>query len=112
MLGEYVTSSHAKKGGDCPECGIAIGMFNRIHKYTVVGASSGTTPEGNGPGVWVCSWCHARQQKHPVASGPREIDPFLCAACLSPSNPVVEWSGKHYCHLCYARICTEQGKLL
>jgi len=108
MLGSFITSSHAKEGGPCPECGIAIGMWNRIHKYEVVG-ETGTTKHGNGLGVWVCSWCHAREQKHPVAS---EVELWECAGCLKMSNPVMMLENRLLCFACYGRFSAESGRLL
>ena len=105
MLGEYITSSHAKSGGPCPECGLAIGMFNRIFKYTVIG-QSGTTEAGNGAGVWVCSFCHDRH-KPPV-----EVELWECAGCLNMVNPVVMFNGKRFCFPCYSKMAVEAGRLL
>jgi len=105
MLGEFITSSHAKKGGPCPECGLAIGMFNRIFKYTVIG-QSGTTVAGNGAGVWVCSFCHDRHKP------PLEIQPFICSACDGLCNPGVMVGGRLLCERCYGHMAVEAGRLL
>ncbi len=104
MLGNFITSSHAKTGGECPECGLAIGQFNRIHKYEVVG-QSGTTRNGNGPGVWVGGFCHDR---HKVRL---EVSLWECAGCLKMSNPVVMVENRVLCIACYQRIAVESGRL-
>jgi len=100
MLDKYVASSHAKKGGTCDECGIAIGVFNRIYKYSVVG-QSGTTRAGNGPGVWVCGFCHDRQKQSERLDEVLEVDLWECAGCLKMSNPVVMVENRVLCFPCY-----------
>lgn len=86
-----------------------IGMFNRIHKYATSGE---TTSEGNGPGVWVCTWCHSRAQKHPVVpSGAREIELWECSVCLKMVNPVVQAAGRDFCIPCYQARAVELGRL-
>ena len=104
MLDKFVTSSHAKTGGPCPECGLAIGMFNRIHKYTVVGSAEGTTAAGNGPGVWVCGFCHERASRSVV-------DLFECWSCLRMVNPGVQVDGRLLCVECYQRRAVQSGRL-
>ena len=110
MLDKFVAASHAKKGGTCDECGIAIGVFNRIYKYSVVG-QSGTTRAGNGPGVWVCQWCHDRHRQEERLDEVLEVDLWECAACLRMSNPVVMVENRVLCIACYQRIAVESGRL-
>ena len=89
-------------------------MFNRIYKYVVEGAS-GTTAGGNGPGIWVCSFCHERRQRHPVASGFEcayaEVELFECSSCLQMVNPLVDVGGRGFCIPCYQRRAVESGRL-
>jgi len=106
MLGEHIATSNAKQGGDCPECDMPIGMHQRIYKYAEDGD---TTAAGNGPGVWVCHWCHQRVQAR-LDEIP-EVDLWECATCLKMSNPVVMVENRLLCIACYQRIAVESGRL-
>ncbi len=97
-----VAETRAQKGGPCDDCGMPIGVGNRIYKYPAKGR---TTRPGNGPGRWVCSWCHEKRQ---AALRQR----FTCVSCGVEENVVVEFAGKIVCPDCYASICVEAGKLL
>ena len=113
MLGEYVASTHAKAGGECDECGMAIGVFNRIYKYTVVGGTVKGVGGGNGPGVWVCQWCHDRAKRGIQADAQvSEVDLWECSKCLRMSNPVVIVGEDLLCFPCYGLASVDSGRLL
>lgn len=106
MQPEHVATSNAKEGGDCPDCGMAIGMFQRIYKYADEGS---TTAQGNGPGVWLCHWCHLRIQNRLEELPDMEL--WECSACLKMVNPVVILDGKRYCFPCHEAFEVEAGHL-
>ena len=101
MLNEYVADARAKIGGQCPECGMNIGVGNAIYKYSRVGD---TTQAGNGPGVWVCGWCHNKAQLPPTQEERLDIEPFVCSMCHQEVNPVVVRCGLVRCFDCDAGI--------
>lgn len=107
MLSEHIATSNAKEGGECWDCDMAIGMHQRIYKYAVDG---GTTAAGNGPGVWVCAWCHQRIQNR-LDEIP-EVDLWECAVCLKMSNPVVMVENRMLCFKCYGSLSAESGRLV
>jgi len=96
-----VAASHAKLGGPCPQCGMDIGKFQPIFKYATDGE---TTRPGNGPGLWLCKWCHDRIQADPelIAALP-EVELWECAGCLRMSNPVVIEDGHVRCIGCHEK---------
>ena len=106
-----VAVSRAKTGGPCPDCGMPIGKGNSIYKYPVQGG--GTTVEGNGPGIWVCRWCHTRRQLNRGAGDDlgTEENRFECDGCGRYANPVVESGGRRFCWSCWSAIRVEQGHL-
>jgi hypothetical protein len=96
-----VARSQATTGGLCPDCQMPIGVGNTIWKYPTAGA---TTGPGNGPGIWVCSWCHTRRT---VLRDQR----FTCVACGGLVDAVVEVGGRPYCPDCYAAMSVKAGRL-
>ena len=91
---------------------MAIGVFNRIHKYTVIDQAGSTTDFGNGPGVWVCTWCHQRAQKPPsMIDDAPIVDLWECRACSKQTNPVVMAGGGQWCVQCWEAMQVESGRL-
>jgi len=107
-LGVFVAEGVAGKGGTCPVCDMPIGVRNRIFKYATTGA---TTSEGNGPGQWVCLWCHQRRQRDLEQAA--EDDLFRCSGCGASSFAVVQVRGdvRRWCPECWGKIRAEQGRL-
>lgn len=55
---EIVARSESKNGGVCWKCRVMILKGNVIFK---IAAKGSTTPQGNGPGHWVCGPCAYRK---------------------------------------------------
>ena len=91
-MSQVVAISRAIKGGVCPECGMPIGVGNKIYKYAGPG---GTTQFGNGPGYWVCAWCH--QKRGRLEGGGY----FVCSRCGQHVDAVVEAGGALWCPTCW-----------
>jgi len=103
-MSEAVASSRAITGGLCPECGMAIGVGNKIYKYPGRG---GSTTFGNGPGQWICGWCHQKR----VTPG-AEVRLWECSGCSQMSNPVVMVENRVLCFACYQARSVEAGRVL
>lgn len=96
MKSEHVATTTSKAGGPCDDCGAPIGVNNTIYKYATLGD---TTAAGNGPGLWVCQWCHERAQRDPGVSQ------WSCERCGKYVNPVVQLHRRFYCLDCVEAIC-------
>ena len=94
-----VATATSKAGGNCDECGIAIGAGHKIYKYATEGSTTGF---GNGPGIWVCNWCHRRR-------GDRR---FECVHCMAMTDIVVEVAGAPWCVDCYVSLSSKSGRLM